>query len=769
MCLNTLMHRFAISRLIDGESVFKIAACSLLILLAGCGGESRREVQSGAMAPTFKATVVTSTARPADYYTVLQQLYIAYFGRPADSAGLAYFATQLAQAGAPTDIQAYSAAYDSNATVRSMTDAFGNSTESKELYTGDTSSFVTAIYNNVLNRSPDAEGLKFWVNVINSGALTKGNASLSVMASALADTTADGTLVRNKILAGSAFTAALTTQEKIDAYKGQSAAAAARSMLSGVSAGADASTLQVTVNDTISRLVALSSSGAVVFHGTVALGSPIKDAVVSVFDRNGLLDQTLTDLNGSYMLPTKLVSALTPPYIIKAEFTVAGRKISLFSISTDDTGGDLKVNVTPITDMITRAYVPAPHVPDPFAALYNEPSRLDSITNNLRKVLGPLLPATADDPVSGTLAADPNVDDWDAMLERVKIESSAGQSTIKNANGQTMATVAASALASGTAGATDADMITAAEASAAISARGDFLPAVERHVNEATVGVLPAPQNFRAAKTGTLSFKLSWSRVDQAAQYYIYEQKETEPTISAGRYPIGATVPTYATGGNAEADVELDYTVAGSGTYYWVIGAVAADGSVTEYTLGSTSEPASLTFDENKPVTCVTETLLVDGSNASLSYCYYMTGTAPFLSKKRHGTVTLVNRGHLVYKGSYVDGIEDGAWRYYLTGEPYTMSSEKIYVNGKLTLEWEDFVDTYKEYVWKYGSVTGSTSSSPYIATSRNYCGTSATVLENRRGVLYSVLTKTAPLSMGTLAVTLTCGVLSGDACCTRP
>jgi hypothetical protein len=744
---------------------------TFLLALAACGGDTRDGalVKSTAPAPALLASVTSVAAKPSDYHTVVQQLYIAYFGRPADTGGLTNFASELARVGAPTDIQLFNAAYQNNATVRALIDQFGASAESQNLYQGDTRSFVTAIYRNVLNRAPEPDGLAFWSGAIDSRALTKGNASLSIMAGALANTSSqgllDGTAVRNKVLAGLNFTASLTTPEKAGAYAGDAAAAAARQLLAGVSTSSTPATIQSQIDTTVSQLLAASGKSRV-FRGTVALGSPVKDAVVSVFDRGGLLGQTVSDLQGKYLLPAKLVSALTPPYIVKAEFTLAGRKISLFSISTDANGENLQLNVTPVTDMITRGYVPAGPVPDPMAPLYNDPSRLAAITSSVRKVFGPLLPATAGDPISGAMTADPRVDAWDATLERLKIDTVNGQTTIKNINDKLVATVASSALATG-AGTGDADTITATESSEAIATRGEFDATVQRYVNEAPPGALPAPANFRAVKTGTLGFKLSWDRVDQARQYYVYEQKDSEPGITSGRYPVAQTVPSYATGGNGSADVELEYTVSGSGTYYWVIGAVAQDGSVTEYTLGTTSEPVSLTFDTSKPLTCVTEPLPASSTTGKLSYCYYETGTAPFTSRKRHGPITYVNNGHLVYLGNYTDNVQDGKWSYYLTDAPYTLSQETYYAGGAITFEKLMFGSSTQESVWKKGTVKSN-----YIATTRNYCGTLATIPESRRGALYSILTGTDSLKPPTSENVLKCGAnngTSGEACCKIP
>lgn len=198
-------------------------------------------------------------ASAASYATAVQQLYIAYFGRPADPSGLANFSAALAAANAPTTIQGLNTAYTTSAAVKSLVDAFGTSAESNALYSGGTSAFVNAIFQNVLNRAAASSGLQFWTNAIDSGTLTRGNAALSIMAGALSNATAQGLIdaqvVNNKVAVGTSFTAALTSTEQINAYRGASAAATVRTMLAGVTNATNTSTFQSAINSTVQALV----------------------------------------------------------------------------------------------------------------------------------------------------------------------------------------------------------------------------------------------------------------------------------------------------------------------------------------------------------------------------------------------------------------------------------------------------------------------------------------------------------------------------------
>lgn len=236
---------------------YAVAGCCLAAsILAGCGGGSQDGTQvssSGSQSISAPHTFVA-----ADYHSVVQQLYVAYFGRPADPTGLANFAAALDRAHAPNDIQALNAAYVTSADIRALVDGFGTSAESQALYPGDTASFITAIYRNVLNREPDAEGLNFWVTAVDQRGLTRANASLSIMAGALANQTAQGridaALINRRISVGGTFTSALNTPALVNAYNGNIAAAIVRDMLGTITQNTDDATVQAAIAATLRLL-----------------------------------------------------------------------------------------------------------------------------------------------------------------------------------------------------------------------------------------------------------------------------------------------------------------------------------------------------------------------------------------------------------------------------------------------------------------------------------------------------------------------------------
>lgn len=202
----------------------------------------------------------------SDYFELTQQIYISYFGRPADPRGLDAFAAALDGAQAPTDIVEFNAFYKANAGVKALVDSFGTSNESNVLYgSGDVDSFISAVFQNVLGRAPKIGGLNFWNAEITSGRVTKAGAALAIMAGAFANTTdpeqaeIDQAVITKKVAVADAFTASLADDvTQLLAYKGQAAAATARGLLQNVNATTDVAAYNANVEIAISQIVVAS-------------------------------------------------------------------------------------------------------------------------------------------------------------------------------------------------------------------------------------------------------------------------------------------------------------------------------------------------------------------------------------------------------------------------------------------------------------------------------------------------------------------------------
>ena len=151
------------------------------------------------------------------YFAQIQNLYIAYFGRPADPTGLNFWARKVDAA---------------NGNVDAVIAGFSASAESAALF-GNKSSVdkVIAIYQNAFGRAPEPAGLAFWVQKLDSGEVTQAQASYTIQQNA---GPGDKAAVENKLAAAQAFTAQIDTTAEIQGYQGEASAASARAFLAAV-------------------------------------------------------------------------------------------------------------------------------------------------------------------------------------------------------------------------------------------------------------------------------------------------------------------------------------------------------------------------------------------------------------------------------------------------------------------------------------------------------------------------------------------------------
>ncbi len=127
--------------------------------------------------------------------TAIQKLYVAYFGRPADPAGLQYWHDLIE-----------SKVADFEAVGR----AFAQSPEYKALVAGKTSiAIVEDIYFQLFGRKPDAGGLSFWANHLDTGKISVDQACAAIMNGAAGT---DLTTVNLKTSVANEFTSKLILQ-----------------------------------------------------------------------------------------------------------------------------------------------------------------------------------------------------------------------------------------------------------------------------------------------------------------------------------------------------------------------------------------------------------------------------------------------------------------------------------------------------------------------------------------------------------------------------
>ncbi|OFA02572.1 DUF4214 domain-containing protein [Duganella sp. HH101] len=249
-----------------------------------------------------------------DYNKVVQQLYISYFGRPADPGALTNFSAQLlaADPGAGTDaaltttaaLSAFSQANPTSA-VGKLVGSFASKPEAGQPPSGDHLSimkFVNDVYNNVLHRNAD-EGGNFWINAIESGALSRENAALAITEGALSNTSPQGlkdaALVANVNAIATDFTASLDTIAKVIAFSGDVAAADAKAMLTQVTDTTTVAAFHATVTATIDNLGHQNTvEGKLTTGVDTFVGTAGNDLITAVIDgTTGAVTSTFTGLD----------------------------------------------------------------------------------------------------------------------------------------------------------------------------------------------------------------------------------------------------------------------------------------------------------------------------------------------------------------------------------------------------------------------------------------------------------------------------------------
>jgi hypothetical protein len=141
-----------------------------------------------------------------DVNTQVEQLYVAYFSRPADPAGLSYWANVLA-----TDPAGY----------QKISASFAASQEYKDDYAGlDNSGVVSAVYSHLFGRPAESAGVTYWANLLNQHAITIDNVVTQIAGGAQGS---DQYAYNAKVAVAGAFTARVDTPAEQAAYSGAAA------------------------------------------------------------------------------------------------------------------------------------------------------------------------------------------------------------------------------------------------------------------------------------------------------------------------------------------------------------------------------------------------------------------------------------------------------------------------------------------------------------------------------------------------------------------
>lgn len=228
------------------------SAC-LALALAGCGGNDPApgvRTMGGSAASLMPVPMTPVQALP--YEDAVHHIYVAYFGRPAEMPGMAYWDRQLGLAQAPLEAAGMPARYRTSSQVRSILDAFASSAESQHLYPGTGAQFIEGVYRNLFNRTADEAGLNWWRNAIDSGAVTRSEAALTILLGARNE---DLLCVRNKIAVAHAFYRILNERpEFLPLYTGERNTELVRRMMAKVDARSDLAAFEAVIRATIAEM-----------------------------------------------------------------------------------------------------------------------------------------------------------------------------------------------------------------------------------------------------------------------------------------------------------------------------------------------------------------------------------------------------------------------------------------------------------------------------------------------------------------------------------
>lgn len=145
----------------------------------------------------------------------IQELYIAYFGRPADPSGLAYWIQVANQQGLQKTANFFGTTPEFQARIGSLS----------------TEQAINTFYVNLFGRQADPEGLLFWTNKVQTGVFSLEDAGFFI---ANNTSPADATVLNNKVESAQLWTKNLDTTDEILAFNTQGGQAAGITFLTGV-------------------------------------------------------------------------------------------------------------------------------------------------------------------------------------------------------------------------------------------------------------------------------------------------------------------------------------------------------------------------------------------------------------------------------------------------------------------------------------------------------------------------------------------------------
>ena len=174
--------------------------------------------------------------------SAIQKLYVAYFNRPADAAGLQYWQGVVKAAGGD---------------LTEITRAFSHSSEYTDLFAAKSSGeIIDTVYLNLFGRHAESAGLSYWSKLYDAGAI--GIADV-VTALAKGAQGSDASAVEHKVSVAASFTETLAASGTPTAYAGEAAVSYAKQFLAGVTDSASLNTALAKMSDAVHTTINLST------------------------------------------------------------------------------------------------------------------------------------------------------------------------------------------------------------------------------------------------------------------------------------------------------------------------------------------------------------------------------------------------------------------------------------------------------------------------------------------------------------------------------
>ena len=280
----------------------------------------------------------------------VQQLYITYFGRPADPEGLRYWTT------------------DTTTPLETIADGFATTPEFTATIEGKTlTQIVSQFYVDLFGRTGEPAGVNYWVDLIAQGITTIQQVGLNISNAALAlpATNADNIALTSKITASGSFSdeVGLTT-EGVLAYSGQAGIDSGVAYLAPVlteatipdaAATTAAVTNLITSNSGVGATINLSSFTDIFTPSTaVRLSNPGGDLVETLPFRFTSTSQSVSATIGSIQVEDQLIDPSTAdsdnfnitvtPGTVVADLTTTNIENFAFFLDNADRGGTFDFN-----------------------------------------------------------------------------------------------------------------------------------------------------------------------------------------------------------------------------------------------------------------------------------------------------------------------------------------------------------------------------------------------------------------------------------------